>query len=170
MRPAPHAPRRASGGRFVSATSMRDAPISTMKKTKGKTSARKRPPPVPIRGVDFVMYNTKDIRKTRAFYQKLFGLRKGEEWNAWWSEFHTEPLTLCLNGTKDDNSRGWDWTGPACVAFAVDDVPAAVAACRRRKVKVLIEPVETRVCWMAWIADPDGNRICLHSRKDGTSG
>ena len=23
---------------------------------------------------------------------------------------------------------------------------------------------------VAWIADPDGNRICLHSRKDGTAG
>ena len=34
----------------------------------------------------------------------------------------------------------------------------------------VIEPVETRVCWLAWIADPDGNRICLHSRKDGTAG
>ena len=22
----------------------------------------------------------------------------------------------------------------------------------------------------AWIADPAGNRICLHSRKDGTAG
>ena len=24
--------------------------------------------------------------------------------------------------------------------------------------------------WMAWIADPAGNRLCLHSRKDGTAG
>ena len=52
----------------------------------------------------------------------------------------------------------------------VDDGPKAVAACRRRGVKILIEPIETRVCWMAWIADPDGNRRCLHSRKDGTAG
>jgi predicted enzyme related to lactoylglutathione lyase len=133
------------------------------------TPRRRAAAPVPIRGIDFVMYNTKDIRKTRAFYQRLFGLKKGEEWNDWWSEFHTEPITLSLNGTPDANTREWDWSGPACVAFAVDDVRRAIAACRRRKVKVLIEPVETRVCWMAWIADPDGNRICLHSRKDGSS-
>ena len=31
-------------------------------------------------------------------------------------------------------------------------------------------PLPRRVCWMAWIADPDGNRICLHSRKDGSAG
>ena len=99
-----------------------------------------------------------------------FGFKRGEEWNDWWSEFHTAPLTFCLNGTLHEREPKWDWSGAACMALAVDDVPAAVAKCRKRGVKILIEPVETRVCWMAWIADPAGNRICLHSRKDGTAG
>jgi predicted enzyme related to lactoylglutathione lyase len=123
-----------------------------------------------VRAVDFVMYCTKNIRRTRAFYQQLFGLEKGGEWNDFWSEFRTAPLALCLNGPVAKRRPEWNWQGPACVALAVDDVPAAVAACRRRGVKILIEPVETRVCWMAWISDPDGNRICLHSRKNGTAG
>jgi predicted enzyme related to lactoylglutathione lyase len=135
-----------------------------------KTSSRRRPPPVPVRAVDFVMYCTKNMRRTRAFYQKLFGLKKSGEWNDFWSEFRTAPVTLCLNGPTPRRRAEWNWQGPACLAFAVDDVPQAVAACRQRGVKVLIGPTETRVCWMAWIADPDGNRICLHSRKDGTAG
>ena len=140
-------------------------------KQKTKTpSLSKRGAPIQVRALDFVMYNTKDIRKTRAFYQKLFGFKKGEEWSEWWSEFATEPLTLALNGTDHHTNKEWDWSGPACVALAVDNVRAAVEACRTRKVKILIEPTETRVCWMAWIADPDGNRICLHSRKDGSAG
>lgn len=125
---------------------------------------------IPVRALDFVMYNAKDMRKTRAFYQKIFGLKRGEEWDAFWSEFATEPLTLALNSTSKKIHPEWDWRGAACVAFSVDDVPGAVEACRKRGVKVLIEPVRTRVCWMAWIADPDGNRICLHSRHDGTAG
>ena len=125
---------------------------------------------IPVRAVDFVMYNTKDMRTTRAFYQKLFGFKRGHEWNDFWTEFATEPLTLCLNGPSSSPDPKWDWAGPACIALAVDDVPAAVAKCRKRGVKVLIPPVETRVCWMAWIADPAGNRICLHSRKDGSAG
>lgn len=135
-----------------------------------KSKLPRRRPPVPVRAVDFVMYCTKNPRKTRAFYQRLFGLKKGEEWNDFWSEFRTEPLTLCLNGPVSKRRPEWHWQGAACVALAVDDVPKAVAACRRRGVKILIAPVETRVCWMAWIADPDGNRICLHSRKNGTAG
>ena len=135
-----------------------------------KKKISSRPAAIPVRALDFVMYNTKNMRRARAFYQKLFGLKRGEEWNDFWSEFATEPLTFSLNGTGHKRHPEWDWSGPACVALAVDDVRAAIDICRRHRVKVLIEPVQTRVCWMAWIADPDGNRICLHSRKDGTAG
>ena len=138
------------------------------KKTPPSLSSRRAV--IPVRALDFVMYNAKDIRTLRAFYRKLFGFKRGHEWTDFWSEFATEPLTFCLNGLSKTVRPEWNWQGAACVAFAVDDVPAAVAKCRRRGVKILIEPVETRVCWMAWIADPAGNRICLHSRKDGTAG
>ena len=140
-----------------------------MPRVKPKTLSSRRAV-IPVRALDFVMYNTKAMRRTRAFYQKLFGFKRGHEWTDFWSEFATEPLTLCLNGTGHSRHPEWDWSGPACVALAVDDVRKAVAVCRKRRVKVLIEPTETRVCWMAWIADPAGNRICLHSRKDGTAG
>jgi predicted enzyme related to lactoylglutathione lyase len=125
---------------------------------------------IPVRALDFVMYNAKDLRTTRAFYQKLFGFKRGHEWTDWWSEFDTKPLTFCLNGPRHSDHADWDWSGAACVALAVDNVPDAIAKCRKHGAKILIEPVETRVCWMTWIADPAGNRICLHSRKDGTAG
>jgi hypothetical protein len=117
----------------------------------GKHEAKKissRDAAIPVRALDFMMYNTKNIRP-RAFYQKLFGLKRGHEWNDFWSEFATEPLTVCLNGTGHERHAEWDWSGPACVALAVDDVRTATEVCRRRRVKILIEPVETRVCWMA---------------------
>jgi hypothetical protein len=47
------------------------------------------------------------MKKTRAFYQSLFGFKRGHEWNDFWSEFATEPLTLCLKGSSRANgSRG----------------------------------------------------------------
>ena len=142
--------------------------MKKMNVKKSRPAAARRRPPIPVRAVDFVMYCTKNMRRTRAFYQKLFGLKRGGEWNDFWSEFTTVPVTVCLNGPT--SRRGWNWQGPAAVGLAVGDIHAAIAACRRRRVKVLIPPVETRVCWMAFIADPDGNRICLHQRKDGTAG
>lgn len=139
-------------------------------KKKTSTTLSSKKAVIPVRALDFVMYSTKDMRATRAFYQKMFGFAPGEEWEDFWSEFATEPMTLCLNGPDPKRGPEWDWQGAACVALAVDDVPAAVKKCRKHGVKVLIEPVETSVCWMAWIADPDGNRLCLHSRKNGTAG
>ena len=140
-----------------------------MPRSKKKTLSSRRAV-IPVRALDFVMYNTKDMRRTRAFYQKLFGFKRGPEWSDWWSEFATAPLTFCLNSTGHKRHPEWNWLGTPCVALAVDNVLVAIAQCRKRRVKILIEPAETRVCWMAWIADPAGNRICLHSRKDGTAG
>lgn len=146
----------------------------TRKGTSGKRPSSKKQtrsknrPPIPVRAIDFVMYCTPDMKKTRTFYQKLFGLKKGGEWNGFWSEFETSPVTLCLNGPSE--KPDWNWQGPATVALAVEDIQAAFAECRRRKVKILIEPIESSVCWMGFIEDPAGNRICLHQRKDGTAG
>src|SRR6266404_5142544 len=114
------------------------------------------------------MYCAKDMRRTRAFYQKLFGFKRGEEWTNFWSEFTTAPVTLCLNGPSE--KPNWNWQGPACVGLAVQDIHAAIRECRRRRVIVLLDPLETSVCWMSFIEDPEGNRICLHQRKDGTAG
>jgi predicted enzyme related to lactoylglutathione lyase len=148
---------------------MKKKTISPPRKPAKPNSSAKARPPIPVRAVDFVMYCTKDLRRTRAFYQNLFGLKRGEEWNDFWSEFRTSPVTLCLNGPSRRGPK-WNWQGPAAIALAVPDIHSAIATCRRRQVKILIEPIETSVCWMAFIADPDGNRICLHQRKDGSAG
>ena len=124
---------------------------------------------IPIRAVDFVMYCAGHPKKTRAWYQKIFGFSPGEEWNEFWSEFRTEPVTFCLNGPSRRGAK-WNWDRPPAVAFAVSDIHEAAAICRKRKIPVLKGPIETSVCWMLFISDPEGNRIVLHQRKDGTAG
>ncbi len=123
--------------------------------------------PVTVRAIDFIMFNSHDLVRTRTFYQKLFGFSRGEEWHKGWSEFDTEPVSFCINGASSEDEK---WMGNAVIGFAVDDIHAAFAACVKRGVVVLREPFETRVCWMAFIEDPDRNQICLHQRKNGTAG
>ena len=48
--------------------------MKKMNVKKSRPAAARRRPPIPVRAVDFVMYCTKNMRRTRAFYQKLFGL------------------------------------------------------------------------------------------------
>jgi hypothetical protein len=77
-----------------------------------KIKRRARPKfPISIRAVDFVMYCAKDSLKLRSWYQNVFGLKRGKEWHEFWSEFATEPLTLCINGPN--RSKKAEWSGVA---------------------------------------------------------
>jgi hypothetical protein len=75
-----------------------------------------------------------------------------------------------MGASKRVGPWGGDWSGPEWVALTLENVSAAVAKCPIYGVKRLIEQTGTRPFWMAWITDTNGNRICLRSPKDGTSG
>ena len=130
-----------------------------------KANAKSRPP-IKVRAIDFVVYNAANMNRSKKFYAQLFGLKRGHEYASFWAEFATKPVTLALCSPN----KGSKWRGKTAIAFAVDDVYEAVAKLRRAGVKILMPPEETSVCHKAFIADPDGNRICLHQRKDGTAG
>ena len=106
--------------------------------------------------------------KAEAFYRDALGLtvttprgEAGTRSNGW--------MELEVGGT----SIGLVAMEPhpnAVMALAVDDVNAALEELRGKGVEIGMEPIETPVCFMAAISDPDGNRILLHQRKDGTAG
>jgi predicted enzyme related to lactoylglutathione lyase len=123
---------------------------------------------VKTKAVDFVVYSVSDMDKAVAFYRDTLGVQfdlveEGETWTEW----DTPPVALALH---QPGKGQWHWPGTPAAAFAVDDVYASVEELRQKGVAILNEPVETSVCYMAFVADPDGNRICIHQRKDGTAG
>jgi predicted enzyme related to lactoylglutathione lyase len=108
-----------------------------------------------------------------------------------WAELEAGDVTVALIGTSGappdevDLASRWPehrWTaekpaylepprgsaggqqGGATVALAVADVRATVAELRAAGVPIVMEPWESPVCWLALIADPDGNRLWLHQR------
>lgn len=121
---------------------------------------------IDVLGVDFFQYPSADMARTQRFWRDVLGLTPGEEFEEGWSEFDVRPSVICFTPDDADN----DWAGTPCAALAVADIHAAIAALRKAGVEILVEPKETSVCWMSYIADPDGNRICIHQRKDGTTG
>lgn len=121
---------------------------------------------IAVLGVDFFQYPTSDMTRTQTFWRDVIGLAPGEEFDEGWSEFDVRPSVICFTPDDEDN----DESGTPCAALAVADIHAAIAALKKAGVEVLVEPKETSVCWMSYIADPDGNRICIHQRKDGTTG
>jgi predicted enzyme related to lactoylglutathione lyase len=118
-----------------------------------------------IKGVDYVMYYVSDLKKSIDFYKNVLGLKPFEEPGDSWAEFEVGNLMFDI-GTFDKDMAGKS----AGVAFAVDDIKKSVEELKKKGVKILDENWETPVCHGVTIADPDGNKINLHKRKDGTAG
>lgn len=121
------------------------------------------------RAVDFVSYSVSDMDRSEAFYRDVLGLAvevpRGEPGTraAGYMELDAGGTAISLTALPELHPN-------AIVALAVEDVGAAVEELRGKDVLIAMEPLETPVCFMAVVADPDGNRILLHQRKDGTFG
>ena len=125
-----------------------------------------------VRGTDFVMYEVADMERSISFYRDLLGLELEEYLeDIPWAEFKAEPTTLALFDPRKFRPQApKPKTGGATIFLAVEDVNAAVEELKGKGVPVVLEPFETPVCWEAAVADPDGNVVGLHQRKDGTFG
>ncbi|MDE1940782.1 MAG: VOC family protein [Patescibacteria group bacterium] len=120
-----------------------------------------------IRGVDYFFYNVSDIKKSLAFYRDVMGLEVTDEQEKW-AEFDCGNLTLGIGVFGADPKAA---KNGAAVALSVDNVEDVVAELKGKKVKIVTEPMDfPDMCEMAIIADPDGNQIILHHRKDGSVG
>jgi len=99
-----------------------------------------------IKAVDYSMYRVSDLETSIAFYRDILGLGSFD---------------------FDESKVG----GRAYIALAVDDVEVAVAELTKKGVKIEGDIWDfPSVCNGVIFLDPDGNRIALHHRKDGSVG
>lgn len=125
-----------------------------------------------VRAVDFIGVPVADMDAAKEFYGGHLGLRQtsGSEG---WSEYEAGNVTISLIhvGAEVIAARGaQDPLGMGGVALAVPDVRAALEELRQKGVQIVQETVEYPPCFMATLADPSGNYVWLHQRKDGTAG
>ena len=117
-----------------------------------------------LQKVAFTMYPVKDMPRARSFYGETLGLGSGTGGPASpWVEFDL-PGGGCLaitTVTEDEPSS----TAGGTIAFEVDDLPAMIADLKSKGVGFAAEGIESPVCRMAVILDPDGNAIILHKLK-----
>lgn len=122
-----------------------------------------------IRGTDFFGYEVADINRSISFYRDTLGLPLGKHIDSYdlkWAEFDAPPTTLGLYVPSPKENRKPD-IGGGHIMLAVDDIHAALKKLKSENVRILSGPIETPVCFMAFIFDPDGNKIGLHQHKDG---
>lgn len=108
-----------------------------------------------------------DIKRARAFYEGVLGLKPAKEFaGGMWVEYDLG------NGTFGIGCYGEVWkpsSDGTCVAFEVDDLDAEVEQLKSAGVTFVVAATDTPVCCFAIICDPDGNRIMIHRRKVQTS-
>lgn len=124
--------------------------------------------PLQVIEIAFSSYPSTDIARSRAFYEGILNLKVTYEMDngesgGHWIEYDIGAGTLSIG-----KYPGWEPTTQGCtVGLEVEDFNAAVAAIQSAGVTVTMGPMETPVCHMLMIQDPDGNPLIIHKRKPG---
>jgi len=122
--------------------------------------------PIRVTEIAFTGYPVTDVARARAFYEGLLNLRTAvtfEHEGKSWIEYDIGPGTLAISNMSAEQWKPSS-DGPA-IALEVAEFDGAIAALRAAGVKFLIEPMDSGVCRMAIITDPDGNSLVIHQRK-----
>lgn len=116
--------------------------------------------------IAFSCYPVTDMSRARAFYEGVLGLTatmdnqmEGDHW----VEYDIGAGTLAIA-----NAPGISPSRNGCsVALEVDDFDKAIAELKAAGVAFNFGPLETPVCHLVFVRDPDGNSIGVHKRKPG---
>ena len=121
-----------------------------------------------ITEIAFSCYPVTDMPRARAFYEGILGLEvtmDHELPDGHWVEYDIGAGTLAIGkapGMEPSQEGGF-------TSLEVDDFDNAIAELKEAQVDIYFGPLETSVCHMAFVRDPDGNSLCLHKRKPGHS-
>jgi catechol 2,3-dioxygenase-like lactoylglutathione lyase family enzyme len=113
-----------------------------------------------VEQVDFVAIPTRDMERAIAFYRDVIGLPQSAYQP---NEFEAGNVTLAIWAPEDLGYEFKD-NGQGDIALRVPDVAAAREELETKGVAFVGETLDTGVCHMAFLADPDGNSITLHRR------
>jgi predicted enzyme related to lactoylglutathione lyase len=119
-----------------------------------------------VNEIAFTAYAVTDLAKSRKFYEEVLGLkptvlREGVPWVEY--NIGTGTLGIGVSSQWKPSRDG------ASVALEVADFDEAVAHIKSHGVTFEMGPLETPVCHMAVLRDPDGGKICIHKRKPGNA-
>ena len=110
-------------------------------------------------GIDCVCYLAKDLKRAKAFYTDVLGLRAVQE-NDNWTEFELPDGSAFALGHMPEK-----WYPCGGTMFAVADIDAALARVRATGVTIYSEIYDSPVCRMVWCEDTEGNNFALHQRR-----
>ena len=112
----------------------------------------------------FCCYAVTDMPRARGFYEGVLGLKPttvSDTPNGKWVEYEFGPYALAIG-----SAPGFKPSPDGCsAALEVEDFDAAIAKLKLENVKFRMDAIQTPVCRMAMVFDPDSNTICIHKRN-----
>ena len=116
--------------------------------------------------IAFACYPVSSLKKARAFYEGVLGLKATSVWEqndaSGMIEYDIGPTTLAIGAGADSFKVG---EGGASVALEVADFEGTIKELKAKNCNFQLESYETPVCHMAIAVDPDGNKIMIHRKK-----
>ncbi len=115
--------------------------------------------------IAFTGYPVTDLKRARQFYEGALGLSAtrvfGDE-NTAWVEYDIGPGTLAISNFAPEWKAS---AGGGSVGLEVADFEAAIRELKAGGYAIPLGPLDTPVCHMAVVSDPDGNSVTIHKRK-----
>jgi catechol 2,3-dioxygenase-like lactoylglutathione lyase family enzyme len=113
--------------------------------------------------VGFTVYPVRDMKKARAFYEGTLGLKACDDFQGEWQEYDFGGTCFAISTMIVEFVKPGT---QGSVAFEVSDLPGLVKELRGKGVEFTdAELMDTPVCKMAFMKDPDGNTVSLHQLK-----
>src|SRR5438309_10958865 len=101
-----------------------------------------------------------DMKRAREFYEGMLGLKPAAEYmGGVWIEYGIGSDTLAVGSVGDQWKPSSDGTS---VAIEVEDFEDAVKSLKAANANFAAEGIDSPVCNMAVVQDPDGNKVIIH--------
>ena len=114
-----------------------------------------------IKKIAFVGIPVTDMEPARAFYEDVLGLQPHPEMTGQhWTEYSIGDGTLAIACVGEQWKPSNEGTS---AALEVENLEEAIARFEDRK--ITYDNVDSPVCRMAIIEDPDGNKLIIHKLK-----
>jgi len=114
-----------------------------------------------IKKIAFVGVPVTDMKRAREFYEGVLGLQPDLEMTGeHWTEYSIGEGTLAIACVGEQWKPSNEGTS---AALEVENLEEAIA--RFEEGKIAYDKVDSPVCRMAIIEDPDGNKLIIHKLK-----
>ena len=116
-----------------------------------------------VKGTDFVCVGTEDFERADRFYGDVLGLERSKQWGDMPArEYETGNLTIAVMQMDAFGQEFRPSNQP--IALQVEDVEATQKKLEGEGVEFVMNTMDSGVCHMATLLDPDGNALMIHKR------